>query len=580
MANLTGNGSANIIDGTNDADTIRGRGGDDTLFGNDGNDTISGNGGNDTIYGGEGNDSINAGNNNDTIYGQEGNDTINMGRGNDTVFWQEGEGTDTVSNANGYNTLNLVGAITASDLSFSYYDATTRYQVNVGNEGVRIHTKSTIDQIVLDDGFILNMQTSASKYGTNSNNTLRGNADNNLLMGAGGNDTYRISEGTDIIEDSAGTDRILMDSGFTAADISFYQGDNGKDLIVSIKNYGVIQIKGQLETTAIETIEFADGSTIDLEALFGGISAPPPTFDRTGNEDSSHFAGLRNNYVGDDSIDAGAGDDDIFGFGGNDTINGGAGDDKIDGGNGDDQLFGGIGSDRILGGAGNDAINGGTGIDTIYAGDGHDAVLGGEGDDDIYGGNGNDVIDGGSGADHIDGGTGNDTINAGSEGDELFGQAGSDTLNGEGGRDVLYGGADNDVLNGGADTDRMYGGDGDDILNGGLGFDRLYGGDGADTFVFEDISDSAGRGYDLVYDFDQGEGDILNLSDMLSGYDSLTDDINDFVSFHRSRGDVVMIVDENGTDAGGRYSVAKLYGNAALDGIDVQTMVDAGSVVI
>jgi len=133
-----------------------------------------------------------------------------MGRGNDTVFWQEGEGTDTVSNANGYNTLNLVGAITASDLSFSYYDATTRYQVNVGNEGVRIHTKSTIDQIVLDDGFILNMQTSASKYGTNSNNTLRGNADNNLLMGAGGNDTYRISEGTDIIEDRVITVKTLL----------------------------------------------------------------------------------------------------------------------------------------------------------------------------------------------------------------------------------------------------------------------------------------------------------------------------------------------------------------------------------
>jgi len=548
-----------------------------TYNGTTGNDNISGSKNADNLYGFEGNDTLNGRQGNDNLYGGAGDDILRGFNGNDNYFWSIGDGNDTIDDNKNTNSLNLMGAISADDLSFSVH-VSGGYNITIGSESIRSSGNGDLATINLDNGFTLDMAN--SEFGGTGADTLTGNANNNLLMGGSGNDTYEFSGGTDIVEDTAGTDRILLGVGVTQSDVTYHMGDNGKDLIVSVKNVGVLVIKGQLDNASIETVEFADGTIVDLVEMFSGISSPPPTFDRTGSDEGTHFAGLRNNYVGEDSIDGGGGDDDIFGFGGNDVLNGGAGNDKLDGGNGDDQLFGGTGDDRIDGGNGNDVINGGDGSDTLYADDGDDVLLAGAGDDDVYGGNGNDVIDGGSGADHIDGGTGNDVINAGDDGDELFGQDGSDTLNGEGGRDVLYGGADNDILNGGGEVDRMYGGTGDDVLNGGLGFDRLYGGDGADTFVFENIADSAGRGYELVYDFDQGEGDVLNLSDMLSGYDALTDDINDFVSFYASRGDAVMFVDTDGAGGARHVSVAKLYGNASLNGIDVQTMIDAGEIII
>lgn len=54
------------------------------------------------------------------------------------------------------------------------------------------------------------------------------------------------------------------------------------------------------------------------------------------------------------SVNAGDGNDQIFGDGGNDTLYGGAGDDTLNGGDGDDFLIGGPGNDVLLGGLGFD----------------------------------------------------------------------------------------------------------------------------------------------------------------------------------------------------------------------------------
>lgn len=108
-------------------------------------------------------------------------------------------------------------------------------------------------------------------------------------------------------------------------------------------------------------------------------------------------------------------------------------------------------------------------------------------------------------------------------------------------REILVPGAqtDNDRLNGGAGNDTLYGGFGDDLLIAGQGADRLYGGDGSDTFAFNLIDGMLDR----IYDFDVGAGkDVLNLTDILSGYDPMADAMSDFVRMvHSGTDDIVEV---------------------------------------
>jgi len=55
---------------------------------------------------------------------------------------------------------------------------------------------------------------------------------------------------------------------------------------------------------------------------------------------------------------------------------GNAGNDTIDGGADDDQVFGSIGDDVVAGGAGNDVVQGNPGFDTIIGGAGNDTMQG------------------------------------------------------------------------------------------------------------------------------------------------------------------------------------------------------------
>lgn len=145
------------------------------------------------------------------------------------------------------------------------------------------------------------------------------------------------------------------------------------------------------------------------------------------------FAGAGNDTIDFRSIsiptyvDAGTGNDLVFGGSGNDTLTGGAGKDTLYGGFGDDRingsgsadhLFGEDGNDRLYGGAGDDSLDGGGGVDRLYGGStgtadetgtGNDTLVGGSSNDKLYGQDGNDMLYGGKGADLINGGAGVDT---------------------------------------------------------------------------------------------------------------------------------------------------------------------------
>ena len=99
-----------------------------------------------------------------------------------------------------------------------------------------------------------------------------------------------------------------------------------------------------------------------------------------------------------------------------------------------------------------------------------------------------------------------------------------------------------DFLDGGAGDDMLYGGAGDDILIFGDGEDGLTGGSGADVFALTLIDEFI----DTLSDFDASEGDVINITDVLIGYDALTDAITDFVSFADNNGNTEVLINADG----------------------------------
>jgi Ca2+-binding RTX toxin-like protein len=122
----------------------------------------------------------------------------------------------------------------------------------------------------------------------------------------------------------------------------------------------------------------------------------------------------------------------------------------------------------------------------VEAGDGNDKVWGGSAFNVVFGGSGNDELHGGAGTDILIGGDDNDLLYGGAGNDYLFGDAGDDRLSGGDGNDFLVGGAGMDSIYGGAGRDMLLGGTGYDMLNGGSGENYLadtwfyHRGDGVD----------------------------------------------------------------------------------------------------
>jgi hypothetical protein len=118
-----------------------------------------------------------------------------------------------------------------------------------------------------------------------------------------------------------------------------------------------------------------------------------------------------NGTTGNDTlfVDSGRSNQTLFGLAGNDYLDAlpGSGNNILDGGDGDDELYG-FQKDRLIGGDGNDTLNsdgnggntleGGSGDDWLFA-DRNDVVIGGAGNDIIFGGLGSSTLTGGAGQD-------------------------------------------------------------------------------------------------------------------------------------------------------------------------------------
>jgi Ca2+-binding RTX toxin-like protein len=227
------------------------------------------------------------------------------------------------------------------------------------------------------------------------------------------------------------------------------------------------------------------------------------------------------------TINAGGGNDTLYGMQGVDALSGEGGNDVLTGGAGNDTLDGGAGTDTanyadralavainpfisaaaVSGGELDTILNfenftGGSGNDTIQGTFGVNVISGGGGNDLIYAFDGADLVDGGAGNDIIAGGIGDDTITGGDGGDWLYGEDGNDNLSGTaksgGAFDVIVGGNGADTLEGsGGGFDYFYGGVG---VNGATG-------DGNDTYIVR-----AATGIKVMNDFEVGgTADVIRL---------------------------------------------------------------------
>lgn len=399
-----------------------------SLWGLGGNDFMSGEQYDDYLDGGEGNDLIFGGAGSDTIYGGGGDDIIvsNMAAVhiNDAV---------PSSPPPGY----VAGPTTVITYFGSEANFQGRWWVEKSEDGSNIR---------IPRAYIKNPDAGYTYYAESQN-------DLDFVDAGDGDDYVWGGRGADYLIGGAGADHL---TGLGGDDLIL--GGLGKDVI-----YG------------------DDWAGMRLAAVYdqdpGNYYLANMPFD----------AALKNPALhGDDVIDAGAGDDEVWGDGG------------------DDVIFGGSGSDQLMGDAlqadlpgefhGSDTLDGGDGNDYLYGFGGDDALFGGSGDDELYGDyedlnaqfHGNDELYAGDGADLLWGNGGDDLLDASEDDgaiDQLVGGEGDDYLMGGSGNDTLFGDAGNDALLAGAFNTYMEGGAGNDHYVTNAGSDTMFDDAGDDVYA-------------------------------------------------------------------------------------------------
>ena len=342
------------------------------INGKGGQDLISGGFSDDSLYGGAGGDNINDNGGNDVIDGEDGNDTLSGGEGDDTI--SGGAGYDLLYGGGGLDKLNG-GA--GDDL------------LHGGTSGI--------------------------------------DSRKNTLTGGTGRDRFILSAGNNLLKDfDADDDFLTIDGGLELEDI-IHKGPSGvpSTVQVNVKDSNTGRIyQNDIENTTAEEVKIALSSGSNEGPELGKLTTDKlypsgqPFYKYVGTPSAETITpeslDLENdnkgiNYPGSPiRVNASGGADFIEGMSTNDTLDGGAGGDEIYGRGGADIINGDDGSDEIDGGAGGDTIKGNSGKDTILGNDGSDSIFGNEGDDIVDGGAGSDYLNGGKGDDQVGGRAGND----------------------------------------------------------------------------------------------------------------------------------------------------------------------------
>jgi Ca2+-binding RTX toxin-like protein len=310
--------------GTTETIVVNMNGGDDT-FSATGNlaalikVTVDGGTGNDTILGSNGADLLMGGDGNDFVDGQQGNDVVLLGAGDDVAQWDPGDGSDVVEGQDGNDTMLFNGSAGNEIFALSANGSRVLLTRNLGN-------------IVMD---------------LNDVETVTVNA-------LGGADTFTVNDlsGTDVTRVNVKlASTIGGTAGDTQADTVNVNATNGGDVINVFGAGSAVSVIGLSAQVDITGSEGANDKLV-INALGGDDSIKATTLP----------AGVIKL-----TIDAGAGNDSVFGSQGADTILGGDGNDFVFGDNGNDTAMLGAGDDVFEWnpGDGNDTVEGGAGSDML-----------------------------------------------------------------------------------------------------------------------------------------------------------------------------------------------------------------------
>jgi Ca2+-binding RTX toxin-like protein len=412
IESLTAGSAADMLVGDYFANQLDGGNGNDMLYGLNDNDTLLGGAGNDLLNGGVGADVINGGADFDTVdYSSATNGIVaELWRGKvteefgaiDTVFNVEsflsgsshdflvgdfyanriegGAGNDVIYSLNGDDT--LIGGIGADWLYGGADTDTIDYSASTANVVSVLWLNST-----LNDGSsaVDTLDSIENLIGGQSYDFLVGSFYANRIEGGAGNDVIYSINGDDTLMGGQGADWL-------------YGGDNTDTADYSSSTASVVS---ELWRNSTSNDGFGTVDTLDsIENLIGGSA--------------------NDTLVGDfyaNRIDAGAGDDKLYGLSGADTLNGGLGIDTADYsastatvvadlrsttsndgfGSADtlisiENLIGGSAADYLVGDVVANKLEGNAGNDYLYGLDGNDTLIGGLGNDSLNGGLGNDVI--------------------------------------------------------------------------------------------------------------------------------------------------------------------------------------------
>ena len=435
---LRGGGGVDELRGGDDADRLLGEGGDDMLFGDDGDDRLGGGAGDDMLDGGDGEDLADfseaaagvivdfaAGTAQD---GDGGMDTFVGG----TIEGVIGSGFDDIFMTDGLGI--FMGGAGSDTADFSAFADVAIIDLGAGTAMQGMDPAATL----IDIENVIGAGLDDMLTGDGAENTLIGEGGDDILSGAGGNDILRGGAGDDELNGGAGTDAAdYSDSGVAImADLEtgeIQDGQGGVDTLNSIE--GVIgsafddtlmgdatndllnggdgddMLDGRaggdtmtggmgddmfmVDSVDDRVIEMAGEGDDRVETLvdftsLGGVEtivslATLQNVAIVGADDEELIVGSRR-VAGGDDIQAGGGNDRIFGLTGNDRIDGGAGADRI---------FGNSGSDIIIGGAGNDRLTGNFSADTFVhnPGDNNDRITDFDVTEDLLDLTGHDLAD-------------------------------------------------------------------------------------------------------------------------------------------------------------------------------------------
>jgi Ca2+-binding RTX toxin-like protein len=277
-------GGNDVLDGGEGDDILQSWYGDDVLHGGAGDDRLSSFYGHDDLYGDEGNDWLSSG---FEFEGQGIADTRLIGGLGDDTYWIDGLGDVVVEEDGGG--LDTVASFISYTLPDFVENLTLWGTVGIGN-GL-----NNVMKILPGGGSLegLGGDDDLSGYvgddtldGGAGNDQLFGDVGNDRLIGGAGNDTYLINleDGGDTIEDTAfGAEGngIRFGEWILQSDLTFVQKSDTLDIqignrggVVRLLNFDPTGVNGSL---VVQTLAFADGSTVNLKDLFPPIVNHAPT---------------------------------------------------------------------------------------------------------------------------------------------------------------------------------------------------------------------------------------------------------------------------------------------------------------